>query len=369
MKHFLPRPLSLLLSLALLLGLCACQPKADQHIQGLVTQVQTSPEGKLLSFVLQPEEGEPVGVLLTEETHVSPSGSMSGTAGEFWQAFQAELQPDTEVAALCFSAPKTLTGQDGQEYSAYEGYDVNITGHLVRGGATLNDGTALDVLESAYPLDDRTYYLPDGVKLLTVSAPTGPAHSYTVGQESLDDFSEAAREKVLAYYEARGPLYDEAQELELTYASQKAMGEAYQCHYLDQHVSPSASSSRVMYFLTTVTLPTDHGDTCTSYELRVGDAFDRETGEHLDPWDLFTCPRAEVLSALLKAVWVPDILQPEIEAAFTPERIVLFPDSISVNFERGSLPSRSHDYFLSASLADLPGLLQDWAIPTAPDPQ
>ena len=53
------------------------------------------------------------------------------------------------------------------------------------------------------------------------------------------------------------------------------------------------------------------------------------------------------------------------EAAFAPERIVVFPESISVNFERGSLPSQEHDYILSIRLSDHPGLMWDWAVPTA----
>lgn len=50
------------------------------------------------------------------------------------------------------------------------------------------------------------------------------------------------------------------------------------------------------------------------------------------------------------------------EASFTPERVVLFPESISVNFERGSLPSQEHDY----SLSSLPELPRDWAMPVVP---
>lgn len=367
MKRTVKKSLSSLLALALLLGLSACSTPS-RTVQGLVTQVQTSVEGELLSFIVQTDGGDQVGVLLTEETHASPSGSMSGTPQEFRQAFQAELTPDTEVSALCFPARKKLTDRDGQEFSAYEAHDIVITGRLVRGGATLADGTPLDVLESIYHPDDRTYYLPSGVKLLSVSAPHGPVNSYVMGQASLDDLSGTARKLVQAYYEERGLLYDEAAQLELAYARQKTLGEDFHCHYLSQNVSPSASSPRVMYFLTDLSLPTDHGDTCTSYQLRLGDAFDRETGEHLDPWDLFSLPREEVLAALLGANGIRDpSLRAEMEAALTPERVVLFPDSISLSFERGSLPSQEHDYILSAKIADLPGLLQDWAVPAAPD--
>lgn len=366
MKRALRKYLSSLLTLSLLLGLAACRPKADREVLGLVTEIQTSPEGELLSFVVQTEGGDRVGVLLTGETHVSPSASMSGTREEFLQAFQAELTTDTEVSALCFRTRKDLTVPDGETLFAYEAHDISITGRLLRGGAALQDGTALDVLERTHSFLDRTYSLPGGVRLLSVSAPSGPASSYVMGQESLDDLSQAASERVLAYYEQRGLLYDEAQELELAYAHQKAMGENFRCHYVGQSVSPSASSPKVMYFLTTVTLPTGHGDECTGYELRLGDAFDRETGEHLDPRGLFTRPLEEVLVALLEANRIGDsVLRAEMEAVLAPEQVILFPDSVELCFPQGSLPSQEHNYLLSARIADLPGLLRDWAVPVS----
>lgn len=361
------RPLALLLALALLSALAACQPRPSRYVQGLVTELQISAEGELTSFLVRTESGDQVGVLLTGRTHASPSGSGTWSLPELRKAFQAELTADTEVSAYCFTGRKSLTTPDGQTFSAYEAENIVITGRLVRGGAALRDGTVLDVLESAYNSNDRTYCLPNGVRLLRVSSPFGPANSYVMGQESLDDLSETARNRVLAYYEERGVLYDEKAELERAYALQSAKGDSFRCLQVDQTVSPSASSERVMYFLTSLTLPADdHGDDCTSYELRLGDAFDRETGERLPTWDLFACSREEVFSALWDNAGTTDpLLRAEMEAAFAPERIVVFPESISVNFERGSLPSQEHDYILSIRLSDHPGLMWDWAVPTA----
>lgn len=364
MKRFLSKRLPLLLTLSLLLGLTACQPQPTKHFRGLVTEVQTSAEGEPLSLLVQTDSGDQVGILLTEETHISPLENGTYTRPALW----AELKPDVEVLALCFPARKTLTTQDGQKFPAYESRNVEVTGRLTRGGAVLKDGTVLDVMERTRHPAGRTYSLPDGVDLLTVAAPSGPANVFSGGL-SLSALSEAAQEKVVAFYEERGLLYDEAALLELVYAQWKTMGEDFSSYYLEQSTSPSASSSQVMYFLTTVTIPTAHGDNCTNYDLQLGDAFDRETGEHLDPWDLFTCPKEEAIAALLKADWISESLRAEMEAAFTPERMVLFPDHISMIFERGSLPSQEHDYSLSVELSDLPGLLQDWALPLSSEAQ
>lgn len=52
----------------------------------------------------------------------------------------------------------------------------------------------------------------------------------------------------------------------------------------------------MIYFLTSVTLPIN-GSVAT--EVRLGAAFDRETGEHLSPWDLFACSEEEARQTLL----------------------------------------------------------------------
>lgn len=55
--------------------------------------------------------------------------------------------------------------------------------------------------------------------LLAVTDSSGPDNCYVGGIESFDDLSETAKEKVLAYYEAQGTLYDEEAELERAYAA------------------------------------------------------------------------------------------------------------------------------------------------------
>lgn len=175
-------------TLFLLLPLAACSEK-NKQVRGLVTEIQTGPDGTLTAFAVQTWGGEQVGVLLTEDTFAAPSRSGRGAA------FQAELLPDASISAVCLPSKKKLTAQDGQEIAAYEVDTIYINGRL----------------------------------------------------ESFDDLSTQTQEKVSAWYEDWAPLFDEAAELEKAYSDWKATGEDFQGHMVNQSTSPSASSERVLY--------------------------------------------------------------------------------------------------------------------------
>lgn len=342
--------------------LSACGGKTKQ-VRGLVTQLQTDGDGGLTAFVVRTDEGEQVGVLLSDETLAFPPEDGSWSAQELRKAFQAALREDVQISADCLPRKQTLTALGGETLAAYEADYIRITGRLNRGAAALRDGTAVDVLEEG-SFSARTYRLSDGTELLRVNGLSGPEHHYVAGLESFDDLSGTAREKVSAFYEERGALYDEAEELERAYAGWKARGGEFRGRHVSQDVSPSASSGRVMYFLTEVMLPLDHGDSCTSYTLRLGDAFDRETGEHIDNWELFTAPAREVVRTVLNGDRTLSAdLRAEMEAAFRPERVTVFSDGVSVDFEPGSLPSQEHSYILHVDIGELAPLMQPWAVP------
>lgn len=353
------------LALLLLLPLAACGEN-NRQVRGLVTEIQTGEDGALTAFVVRTQGGEQVGVLLTEGTAAIPTGDGPWSGDELRTQFQQDLQPDVQISAACLRPKKTLATRDGQEIAAYQADTVYITGQLNRGTAALADGTALDVLEDYFSSANRTYLLPDGTELLRVRGPSGPEHHYVGSLESFDDLSEQAKRKVLAFYEARGALFDEGAELERAYSDWKAKGEDFRCHWLEQEVSPSASSEKVMYFGTYVTLPLDDEDGCTSYSLSLGDAFDRETGEHLELWDLFRCPEAEARQAIIDACldWTgSDEIRPEMEAAFSTERVIVGRDGLTLDYEPGSMPSQEHGYFFNADLSKLKDLMYDWAVP------
>lgn len=328
---------------------------------GTVAEVQTGDSGEITAIVVEGDDGKQFGVLLTEETWTIP-WSVEDSQIDTDTEFQAQLQPGTRIAVEQLPGRKELETAGGGKIRAHEAYYIRVTAILRRNAAQLADGTALDVLDHG-GISGVTYLLPDGTELLWVQGPSGPENCYVANLESFNDLSETAQEKVSAYYQERGALFDEEAELEAAYAAWKTGGEDFQCRRIDQNASPSASGERVMYFLTTVMLPYYGGEEATSYELRLCDAFDRETGEHIDTRDLFTCPWERVVQAILDGdTTLSDPLRAEMAAALTPERVEFFPDNVSVNFEPDTLPSHTPGwgYSLSACISDL---MHPWAAP------
>lgn len=353
------RRCTFLLALTLLLPACGETPR---QIQGVVTEVQYSQTGELTAFAVLDQDGRETGVLLSEDTHAVPAEPAGWTSSGMRAEFQKDLRPDVQISASCQSKRRTLSVGDGRELTAYQADYVTITGRLKRGAAVLEDGTALDLLEEGYYTAAHTYCLPDGVQLLQVRPPAGLDSRF-------DGLSQRAGEGISAYYEAQGLLYDERAELEAAYADWQKKGEDFRCHSLEQSISLSASSEGVLYFRTDVTLPLDHGDSCTSCSITLGAAFDRETGEYLSLWDLFQCPEEEARQAIINAAldWPSSgTIRPELEAAFTPERVVVVSDGLIMDYEPGSLPSQEHNYFFDADLDAVAGLMYSWAVPVRP---
>jgi len=329
-------------------------------VTGLVTELQTGDSGELTAIVIKTDEKKETGVLLTEETLVFSSGGGGGSPEEL----RAALQPDMMIRVNCVRGKKKLTTDSAEEITAYEARYIRVTGQLKRGAATVRDGMPIDVIEESSP-SRRTYRLADGTELLRVNEPSGPNDVYVGGVESFDDLNETAQERVLAYYEQHGLLYDEQEELEKVYALYRELGANFHSGMVEQAVSPTASSDRVIYFLTSVTLPTGQENGSIAKEIRLCDAFDRETGVHIDTWDLFTVPKETVKKALLDEGGVTD--QPrraEMEAAAWDGRVEFFPDSLWVMFELGTLPSEVNGSGFGVDYTPaILELIQDWAVP------
>lgn len=356
---------SILLALALMLGLSACG-RDYRRIQGVVTEVRLSESGELTSFVVHDREGKETGILLTGDTHAVPSEPGGWTTSGMRAEFQKDLQPDVQVSASCLPKKRKLALGDGREIAAYQADYITITGQLKRGALTLEDGTAIDLLDEGYYAATHTYCLPDGTELLWVRGPSGPENHFVGNLESFQDLSETAQEKVRAWYEERGLLYDEEAELEKAYAAYLEQGEDFQCHIVEQSIDPSASSEKVMYFGTHVTLPLDQEGAGTAYTLSLGEAFDRETGEHLSLWDLFRCSEEEARQAIIDAAldWAGSGgVRAGLEAAFDPERVVVGTDSLYMHFEPGVISEEPTGYAFNADVSKLKDLMYGWAVP------
>lgn len=229
---------------------------------------------------------------------------------------------------------------------------------------TLSDGESVDLWRSVYSSRDNIYKLSDETTLLSIQATAGPDNVYVGGLESFDDLSETAQKGVTAYYEEQGLLYNIPAELEKAYAeylSCKENGTEYHERSISQDIAPTASNDKIMCFLTSVMLPVSGN---TVQEIRLGAAFDRETGDALNIGDLFAKPEAEVRQVLLDLL-APNnpALRNEMEAALKPEYIILFPDYLQVAFPQGTLPSKEYCLFSDFDYDELRNLLQPWTIP------
>ncbi len=338
----------------LLVGmLSACGGQRVDERSGTVVEAELGET--LTAFVLRMEK-EDVAILLTEETFV---GSwVDVLTGE---DFLAQAPLGTVVGVRCEEEETVYTARDGRQLTAYPARWITVQEARTGETAPLPDGEEAVCWEVGF--GKLAYRLADGTELLRVLAPSGPDRVSVAGIEGFDDLSEAAKPRVLAFYEEQGLLYDTQATLERAYRDYRSQGadQAFDSYTLGQEIAPTASSGRVMYFLTSVMLPIDG---TYMEERRLGAAFDRETGEVLPVWDLFTCSREEVLPTLLDRAGATDpVRRREMEAAFRPECLVFFPDHLEISFPQGAMPSEEYAYILGPDYDDLDDVLHDWAVP------
>lgn len=362
-KRWIP----LFLAVLLVLGLTACQD--HKNMKGIVVEVQTDEAGNLTAFVVE-SEGKRTGVRIAEKTSFWPNGISSGTTEEFQAQFQKELQPDALVTAWCYPRRDKLKTADGETVRAYWATSVQIDGGLEREALTLRDGTPVDVLERDI-WADRTYRLADGTELLWVDEPRGPENTYVMNLESFDDLNPRVQEKVRAYYEDRGLLYDEEEVLEQCYAAWRELGDTFQAGHISQSVSPAAAAERVMYFTTELTQPDltqleEYGSQLHS-RTQIQDVFDRRTGEKLDIRDLFGVPWEEVRRDLPELVdWdIDPAVAAQIQEKLEPEYLIFESNTLSVWFPAGALEGDEYAHGFGVSYSNAPeGFFQPWAIPS-----
>lgn len=347
---------ALLAVLCLCLLLSACGGKSS--ISGEVVDIHQSPEA--IALILQTDGEKRIAVFLDDDTHVFGMDEIDGDA--------YKASPHTGVSLYFFPEGRktTLTTVGGEKLKAYHADRyISIDAYLVPDAVTLSDGTSLDAWRGSFY--DTIYQLKDGTELLLERAPSGPENHYVESLESFDDLSEAAKPAIQSYYEEQGILYDLQSELEKAWAEYQKAPEGFSSHYVSQDTSPSASSARLMYFNTSLTLPVS-GQTIEDFNYCA--AFDRNTGQNIPLADLFTCPEDKIAQNLLDLAEKDGSLpnEPEVEremlAAFQMKYVTFFSEGIFINFPQGTLPSQEYTYLVSVDYnAGLSDILQPWAIP------
>lgn len=264
-----------------------------------------------------------------------------------------------KLLALCLSG-LLLTGCGGIHGPVKEEWEWKLK---EEDALILSDGTAVDRWQKGYSGYDF-YKLKDGTELLREEHPSGPENVYVGGRESFTSLPEHTAKAISAYYDDMGLLYDletEAEGAYQEYLTCQAEGEEFFSYYLGQSTSLCASNERVVYFLTSVTLPLG-GQYGMNYQ--VGAAFDRETGEVIPVWDLFALPEEDV-KALIVEEFAPrsEAERAEMLEKLTAEYLVFQPDSLNVSFPYGVLATELYTSVVGIDYGELTGVLHDWAVP------
>ena len=264
-----------------------------------------------------------------------------------------------KLLALCLSG-LLLTGCGGIHGPVKEEWEWKLK---EEDALILSDGTAVDRWQKGYSGYDF-YKLKDGTELLREEHPSGPENVYVGGRESFTSLPEHTAKAISAYYDDMGLLYDletEAEGAYQEYLTCQTEGEEFFSYYLGQSTSLCASNERVVYFLTSVTLPL--GGQC-GMNYQVGAAFDRETGKVIPVWDLFTLPEEDV-KALIVEKFAPrsEAERAEMLEKLTAEYLVFQPDSLNVSFPYGVLATELYTSVVGIDYGELTGVLHDWAVP------
>lgn len=308
--------------------LCGCHRLT---IRGEVVEVHGD------SFTLAPDGDDSITVTMDEDTVVF-SWSKDVAVSDFQSG---------AVDGIIVS----VTGKTKQD--TMDASEVQIEGLRIRNYHTLADGTPVDLFKASLY---HTYSLEDGSELLFVQKPTKVEETYIPGIGSLKDLPEAAQEKIGAYYDAQGLLYDELQTLEDAYDAYLA-AENFQTCTLGQEIFPSAVNEEIIYFMTIASLPETEARLCA--------AFDKQSGEEIPMEEIFTCEPRELGSRLAEISGITDeTLIEEIKAAFRLEYVTVSQNYLEVNFPAGTLSSEEFALGMGFDYnEDVCELFQPWALP------
>ena len=224
----------------------------------------------------------------------------------------------------------------------------------------LSDGTPLNIRQS---YNGTIYETLNGWEILWEQAPIGPENVSVGGLPSLADLKPEAQANIIDYYDTLGLLYDLDDELEKAYLEFLSFGNptGFHSHHLAQDICPTAANDKLVWYSSYVTRPVGDG---LHQQSSTHTVFDRETGNIVDPAELFACSEAELGKRILEIVSMPDTqLSWEMEQAFRFEYLNFNSNFLDVCFPAGSLISQNTNHMLGIEYQDLEGFIHPWAIP------
>ncbi len=224
---------------------------------------------------------------------------------------------------------------------------------------TFSDGEAVDCwrgYQDGLREGHVCYKLSDGTILLIEDDLAGPA-----GDAGFAGLSEEVQAAVTAWYNGEGRRYDLSALLEEAYARfQAGEAETFEAGRVSQYIASTAQSEKVIYFTTTVD---QAADPANGVSLRYSAAFERETGQRLELWSLFSRPEAEVRLALVAAAGDDPVVQETLAAAIDSQKVLFYEEHLEIEFPAGTLEGLDTSYTLAVDYTALDGQLESWAIP------
>ena len=240
----------------------------------------------------------------------------------------------------------------------------------VKSGAyTLSDGTVVDEWAQTL-LGDRVYRTGDGASLLRVPQRPAIESVYVVNMIRFDQLEETARNEIRVYYDENWPELDILAILEQAWAEyQQDTGESFSGYRADQLIYPTAYNDHIVVYCVETMVPVEDNVVRQEYTSTI---FDRQTGQVIDFWDLFTVDRetAKDTMARLLAAKDPTVFAQEkgedqlrqIRAGLNQERIRVTQSGLEVCFPGGTLSWMKYDYYLYLRIDEVEEILYDWAV-------
>lgn len=339
----------------------------EKEISGTVTEQQMQDDIGIVSFVVEEERGDRTGVLMTDETSI-----ISWADGVSEEDFKHGRVEEAEVTVTPQQdGRRSMTTEDGDEITAYnaERIEVNRAKMAETEDLTLSDGTTAEFWRGQA---DSVYRLEDGTELLRVEENTDWDHMVSSDDGGFIRLNDTAKEKIKAYFDERGDFYSIQEELEKAYSAYQETEDkdSFQSYVVGMEIAPVSYSEKIIYFRTNVWYSLDEAE-ATEYSL--GDAFDRETGEKTDTWDLFNCDAETAKRTIEEISGGEDLGYPnepidrqrqELIDNMKPEHILFDSYGLSVYYPKGTLDFEDYLYVLVIDYDErLCGILHDWAVP------
>lgn len=200
------------------------------------------------------------------------------------------------------------------------------------------------------------YELSDGTTILLEDDLAGPEND--AGYSTLSEEVQAA---VCAWYQGEGKRYDLPALLQASYDRYQEQGkDQFEAGRVTQSIGCTGSSEQIIYFTTTVDQAVDPAQ---GVSFRYSAIFDRESGQRLELWSLFTQSESSVRMALASAAGDDPAIQERLAAAINPEQVIFFGDHLEIDFPAGAFEGLNVPYTLAVDYAQLDGLLDSRALP------